>query len=669
MSQQTPPPTAPGEADASSNEARLLALLTLIALITLVAARWIERGGGAPMAALVLYVVAYLSGGYSGAVNGWAALRERELNVDVLMLVAAAGAASIGAWLEGGVLLFLFSLSEALQSYALGRTETAIHALMDLRPDVARRRDPDAAEGDALEIVPVEALLPGDIVVVLPGERIPVDGHVVSGTSDVEQAAITGESVPVLKEMGDTVFAATLNGPGALDLRVSRAAGESTVARIIAMVREAQAARAPTQRLIDRYGNRYAWAVIAASLLMMSVPTLILGWPFRDAFYRAMTLLVVASPCALVISTPASYLSAIAAAARNGVLFKGGAHLEAAAAVNAIAIDKTGTLTRGQPRLTDVLPLDDRGEDDLLALAAAVEARSEHLIARAVVQGARARGLALEEATAVRALPGLGIRARTAGVEVTIGRAKLFEERGELDAPARDAVTALEARGRTTMVVAVDGRPIGVLGVSDEARPSAAATIAALRAMGVRKIVMMTGDNAQVAATVAAEVGLAEDEVHAALMPADKVRLVESMSLEGPVAFVGDGVYDAPALAAASLGVAMGGGGSDVALETADVVLMGDRIARLAYVFGLGRAARRIVAQNVAFSLAVIAVLAVTTVVRGVPLPLGVLGHEGSTVLVVLNGLRLLGYRPSAALDAAESSAQQAAIAGAAAHP
>ena len=492
-------------------------------------------------------------------------------------------------------------------------------------------------------------------MVVLAGERIPVDGRIVDGESDVEQAAITGESVPVLKGPGEPVFAATLNGPGALELRVTRAAGESTVARIIDMVREAQASRAPTQRLIDRYGNRYAWLVILGALAMMSLPTWWLGWPFDEAFYRAMTLLVVASPCALVISTPASYLSAIAAAARHGVLFKGGAYLEAAALVDRVAIDKTGTITRGQPELTDVLPLDDRGPDALLALAASVEVRSEHLLARAVVAGARARLVTLSPATDVRALPGLGIRARVDGREVTIGRARLFEEQDGLDDAVRRTVARLETSGRTTMVVAEQGRPVGVLGLADAPRPGAAPTLAALRAMGVRRIVMMTGDNPHVAHAVAEEVGIREADVAAGLMPADKVRLVEEMASRGGVAFVGDGVNDAPALAAASLGIAMGAGGSDVALETADVVLMGDHIDRLGYTFGLGRAARRVVAQNVAFALGVILVLVVTTIVRGVPLPLGVLGHEGSTVLVVLNGLRLLAYRPPEGKEVARS--------------
>jgi Cd2+/Zn2+-exporting ATPase len=650
--------TAPsGHEPESRREARRLALLTIVALVALIAARAMAALEGPVLAERLLYILAYVTGGYSGAVNGWAALRKGELNVDVLMLVAAAGAASIGAWLEGGVLLFLFSLSEALQTYALGRTEGAIHALMDLRPDVARRRLPGAEGGT--EIVPVEALVPGDHVIVLPGERIPVDGLITAGESDVEQAAITGESVPVLKGQGDVVFAATLNGPGALDLRVTRAAGESTVARIIDMVREAQSSRAPTQRLIDRYGNRYAWLVIGGALLMMTLPTLLLDWPFRDAFYRAMTLLVVASPCALVISTPASYLSAIAAAARHGVLFKGGAYLEAAALVDRVAIDKTGTLTRGQPELTDVLPLDGGSADDLLALAAGVEARSEHLLAKAVVAGARARGVAPIEATQARALPGLGIQAVSRGEMITIGRARLFDEQGGLDEVSRAAAADLEARGRTTMLVAKGELVVGVLGLADEPRPHAAATIAALRAIGVGRIVMMTGDNEHVARAVAREVGIPDADVAAGLMPEDKVRLVERLAEEGPVAFVGDGVNDAPALAAASLGVAMGAGGSDVALETADVVLMGDRIGRLAYTFGLGRAARRVVAQNVTFALAVILVLVVTTIVRGVPLPLGVLGHEGSTVLVVLNGLRLLAYRPPA--DAASMGLPSAA--------
>jgi len=684
------------DADGSAAQARRLAALTAVALAALVAGRAAEQAdggaaGGIGAAATALYLVAYATGGYSGAVNGLAALRQRSLDVNILMLIAAAGAAAIGSWLEGGILLFLFSLSETLQTYALGRTRHAVRALMDLRPETATVR---SAAG--VRTVPVEDLAPGDVVVVHPGERLPADGVVLAGASDVDQATITGESVPVARAPGDAVFAATINGNGVLEVSVTKRATESTVSRIIALVAEAQATRAPTQRVIDRFGNRYAWAVILGSVATAAVPVALFGWEFEAAFYRAMTLLVVASPCALVISTPATYLAAIANAARHRVLFKGGAFLEAAADIDIVAIDKTGTLTHGRPALTDIVPLDGRASDEVLALAAAVESESEHLIARSVVDHARARGLTIAPATAARALPGIGAEARVGNRTVCVCRPAATGRNGRvrgvpgapgnpsIDAdpggpetaidpggsaiaadPRRDPALAaypgdprddpethrmamevarrLEAEGKTAMIVS-DGEPLGVLAVADTPREAARATVAALRAAGVRRIVMVTGDNAHVARAVAAEVGIRAEDVYAGLMPAEKVAVVEQLLGDGRVAFVGDGVNDAPALAASSIGIAMGAGGSDVALETADVVLMGDQFERLGHVFSLGRAARRIVKQNVAFSVAVIAVLILATLGPGIPLPLGVVGHEGSTVLVVLNGLRLLAF-------------------------
>lgn len=628
----------------SAREARRLAWLTAVALLSLLAGWLAERAGLPRPLWLGLYLLAYASGGYSGVVNGWRDLRQGVVGVDLLMLIAAAGAASIGHWVEGGVLLFLFSLSETLQTFALGRTRGAIEALMALRPDEARRIG-EAGE----EMVPVEALEVGDVLRVLPGERVPVDAVVQAGESELDESAITGESVPVARGPGDSVFGATHNGSGVLELRVARPASESTLARVIGLVEEAQASQAPTQRFIDRFGSTYFWVVVGASAAMVLIPVGLLGWSFDDAFYRAMTLLVVASPCALVISTPAAYLSGIAAAARQGVLFKGGAYLEAAATVEVVALDKTGTLTEGRPELTDLLSLDPEvDEAELLGLAAAIEGHSEHLIAQAVVQGAARRGLppASGEVGRVRALHGLGVEGRIDGRRVIIGRARLFqEEEGGLDARAAEAVASLERAGRTAMLVAEEGRILGVLAVADRPRARTKDTLAALRAAGIRRLVMLTGDNEDAARKVAAEVGIAQEDVHAGLMPEDKVDLVRAMAEEGGLAFVGDGVNDAPALAAAQLGVAMGAGGSDVALETADVVLMADRIDRLALVFGLGRRARRIVIQNVAISLGVIALLVLTTVTVGLPLPIGVVGHEGSTVVVVLNGLRLLRVR------------------------
>lgn len=646
-------PAVPSTVVAAGDESawgRRLAWLTFLCLVALVVAALGDRQGWPWPAVVALYLLAYACGGYSGVVNGWASLRLGHLDVNVLMLVAAAGAATIGHWLEGGILLFLFSLSETLQVFALGRTRQAVRALMSLRPDEAWL---DAPEGPRR--VAVEALAVGDVVQVRPGERVPADGWVLAGQSDVDQAPITGESVPVHKREGAEVFAGTINGSGLLQVRVSRLAAESALARIITLVSEAQSARAPTQRVIDEFGDRYARFVIGGAALMFFLPPFLLDWPWDEALHRSMTLLVVASPCALVISTPAAYLSAIANAARHGVLFKGGAFLEAAAGVQTVALDKTGTLTRGRPVVTDVVALVEMATDEILTLAAAVERHSEHHLGRAVVAAAAARGLALPEASAVQAVPGLGIRARVNGDLLSVGKLELLRDgaAGARSRPVDDSCAALDASalvrefevaGKTAVVVGNE-RPLGVLALADEIRPEAAPTIAALRRAGIGRVAMVSGDNALVAHEVARAVGIHPGDVHAGLLPAEKVAVVRQLAASGPVSFVGDGVNDAPALATSSLGVAMGGGGTDVALETADVVLMGDRLEQLGHVFGLGRAARRVVKQNVAFSVGVIVVLVAATVLHGIPLPLGVVGHEGSTLLVVLNGLRLLGFR------------------------
>jgi Cd2+/Zn2+-exporting ATPase len=586
----------------------------------------------------ILYVAAFLAGGYYGTLDGLAVLREKKLDVNLLMVLAALGAAFIGQPFEGATLLFLFSLSNTLQSFAMDRSRKAIEKLLDLRPPVATVR-----RGSRLVSVPVEKLLLGETVVVHPGERFPIDGEVISGHSTADQSTITGESIPVHKEPGSSVFAGSLNGNGALEVRVTHLASDTTLAKIVSLVEEAQGSKAQTQRMLDNFEQVYAVLVLTGAALLAVVP-LLFGAEFYPTFYRSMTWLVVASPCALVISTPASILSAIANGARRGILFKGGVYLEQTAAIKVVAFDKTGTLTRGEPALTGVI-LFTGSEDDLLRLAAAAESRSEHPVASAVVHAARERGLVLPGSERFQAVPGQGVEALVDGKSVWIGSERMFDER-RVDVPAhvRKEVRRLEEDGQTVMVVYSAGEFLGLLAVADRLREEAREMVAQLKKRGVEHVVMLTGDNKRVAANIAARVGV--DEFHAGLLPQDKVQILKTLKQKyGTTAMVGDGVNDAPALATADVGIAMGAAGTDVALETADVVLMGDSLERLPYAIGLAKRARRIVWQNLAFALAVIVLLVVTALGAQLPLPLGVVGHEGSTVLVVLNGLRLLGYR------------------------
>jgi Cd2+/Zn2+-exporting ATPase len=598
------------------------------------------------IAVIVLYTISYISGGWFGLLASIEALREKTLNVDLLMIVAALGAAVVGQPAEGAMLLFLFSLSNTLQSYAMDRSRKAIEKLLDLRPALATVR-----RGSRLVNIPIEKLTLGDVVVVRPGERFPIDGEVLSGTSDVDQATITGESMPVHKEVDDPVFAGTVNGTGSLEIRVTRLAKDTTLARIVKMVEEAQGAKANTQRMLDDFEQVYAIFVLGAAALLVVVPWLFLNQAFYPTFYRAMTWLVVASPCALVISTPASILSAIANGARNGVLFKGGVHLEKTATLKVLAFDKTGTLTLGTPTLTCIHSFDTMDENELLTLAAALEARSEHPLAKAIVQAAHDRSLDLPPSTSFRAVPGQGVEGHIDGRVLRMGNERLFHERGiEIPVEIKDKALKLEKDGQTAMYIycanSSEGasRWLGLVAVADTLREDAIEMIAALKQAGIERVVMLTGDNPHVAAKIAERAGV--DEFHAGLLPQDKVTVLQSLQKKyGPVAMVGDGVNDAPSLATADIGIAMGGAGTDVAIETADVVLMSDDLHKIPYAIGLARHSKKVVWQNLSFALAVIVVLVASAFGAQLPLPLGVLGHEGSTVIVVLNGLRLLGYR------------------------
>lgn len=590
-----------------------------------------------------LYIAAYVTGGYAGLRESIKAFMRFELNVDILMILAAAGAAAIGNWLEGAVLLFLFSLSNTLQDYAMGRSRRAIQSLMKLRPDRALIRHADGYE----KLIPVEELKVGDLIVVKPGERIPIDGLVKSGISSVNQSAITGESVPVTKEKGSEVFAATMNESGVLEVRVTKLSSETTLAKIIELVEKAQSEKAHTQRFLDYFESRYAAGVILSTTLLILIPYYGFQQPFDSVFYRAMTILVVASPCALIISTPASILSAIANAARNGILFKGGAYLEQAASITTIAFDKTGTLTSGRSSITDVItcPYENGNgkisEDKLLAIAASAEEHSEHHLAAAILREVKTRKLPYPKAENVQAEIGKGVVAQVNKNQVRIGNEKLFN--GQLSSLPNAIVEyrkKLENEGKTVIYIGVDGDLVGILAFADQIREQAPSALEALRQLGIEKFIILTGDLKGVAQSVAKKLGV--DRYYAELLPQGKVEIIRQIAQTEAVAMVGDGVNDAPALASSNLGIAMGAAGTDVALETADVVLMADDLNKLPYLISLSRRARTVVWQNIFFSLAVIGVLVASVFLFELPLPLGVVGHEGSTLLVVLNGLRLL---------------------------
>ncbi|MFF8805006.1 heavy metal translocating P-type ATPase [Streptomyces omiyaensis] len=581
-----------------------------------------------------LFAAAYATGGWEPGWEGLKALRGRTLDVDLLMVVAALGAAAIGQVLDGALLIVIFATSGALEAVATARTADSVRGLLDLAPATATRLLADGAE----ETVEAGLLAVGDTVLVRPGERIGADGRVVGGTSEVDQATITGEPLPVAKETGDEVFAGTVNGTGALRVRVGRDPSDSVIARIVRMVEEASRTKAPTQLFIEKVEQRYSVSMVAATLAVFGVP-LAFGDDLASALLRAMTFMIVASPCAVVLSTMPPLLSAIANAGRHGVLAKSAVVMERLGQVDAVALDKTGTLTEGTPRLTDVRPLPGSGldADALLRLAASAEHPSEHPLARAVVDAARERGLAPVAAEAFAAAPGRGVTATVDGRRIEAGSpARLLPSGAHAD-----VVRELEESGRTAVAVLRDGEPVGVLGVADRLRPDAAATVAALTRLTGRAPTLLTGDNERAARHVAERVGITD--VRAGLLPEEKVAAVRAWEAEGRrVLVVGDGVNDAPALAAAHCGVAMGRAGSDLALETADAVVVRDELAAVPAVVALSRAARRLVVQNLAIAGVFIAVLVAWDLIGTLPLPLGVAGHEGSTVLVGLNGLRLL---------------------------
>jgi len=591
-----------------------------------------------------IYLLSYLAGGYDATRHAVKAAVHARFDIDFLMVVAALGAALVGQEAEGALLLFLFSLGHSLEHFAMGRARKAIEALGEISPKTARV----VREGREMELS-ADELERGDVVIVRPGERIPIDGLVLMGISSVDQSPITGESLPQDKSPGDPVYAGTVNGEGSLEIEVTKLSRDSTLARVVQMVEDAQVQKSPTQRFTERIERTFVPLVLAGVVLLIVVPPVAGLLPLEVAFIRAMTILVAASPCALAISTPSAVLSGIAQAARHGVLIKGGVHLENLGSVKAIAFDKTGTLTLGRPEVTDAIPAGGTDEDDLLKIAGAAESRSGHPLAEAVLRAARNRGLDLPAAGDLQSIPGMGVKADLGGEEVLIGNLKLFEgDEADTD-PLFEAILSeaenLEEQGKTTMVVRKSGRFLGVIGFSDRPRPEAASALKRLKDLGIESLVMITGDNERVASAVAAEVGVTEQI--SSLLPEEKVSAVEDLLRKySSVAMVGDGVNDAPALVQATVGIAMGAGGTDVALETADVALMSDDLSRLPFAVALSRKSRKIIRQNLAIALGVIALLIPLALSGLARIGLAIVLHEGSTLLVVANALRLLRFRP-----------------------
>jgi len=604
---------------------------------------------------VTLYAIAYFFGGFFTSKEAIAGISKGRFEIDFLMLVAALGAAVLGHWGEGALLLFLFSLGHALEHFAMQKARKSIAALAHLTPKTALLKE----DGHITE-VPIESLNIGDLVVVKPNSTIAADGILVQGAGSVNEAPITGESIPAEKEAIPAdkdirnpdklsrkyrVFAGSINGNQNLEIRVSKLSEDSTIARLIKLVNEAQTQKSPTQHFTDKLERYYVPAVLVlVSLLLFAF--LVLDEPFSASFYRAMAVLVAASPCALAISTPSAVLSGVGRAARRGVLVKGGRPLEELGSVHAVAFDKTGTLTEGKPHLTGAYPLNGISEKELLETIVAVEKLSDHPLAAAIVTDAeKLLGYRVAPASQLEAITARGVRAVYQEKEVFIGNPALFlEQHYELDASLSEKIANLESAGNTTMLAGSEGKILGIIALMDVARPDAKQTLEQLRTLGVKKMVMLTGDNQKVANAIAGEIGLTD--AWGGLLPEEKVSAIEKLKKEnGRVAMVGDGVNDAPALARSNVGIAMGAAGSDLALETADVALMADKLNILPFAIGLSRQAHRIIRQNLVISMGMIAILVPLTLTGYAQIGPAVVGHEGSTLLVVFNALRLLGYR------------------------
>lgn len=619
---------------------------TIAALVcgVLVFFGWLTLQSGWLGLALLLLLCAYVIGGYQSTREGLTTLFvDRELDVDLLMIVAALGAAGLGLWrreyafiVDGALLILIFAVSGALEGYAMQRTERSIRGLMNLTSDSATVWQNGQARSVAIADLQI-----GDEVIVKPGELVPTDGLIVEGFSTLNQASITGESMPVEKTIGDPVFAGTINGNGAFRLKIHQPPESSLIQRVIRLVEQAQNETPPSQRFIERFERGYAKAIVIVSLLLLLLPPLVWNWSWETTIYRALIFLVVASPCALMAAIMPTLLSGIAHGAKQGILFKNGAQLELIGRVKAIAFDKTGTLTTGKPQVVQMIAVDPV-ETPLLQIAAALESLSEHPIGNAIVRFAQEQQLECPPVTNVQSYPGQGVTGMVGQELAIVGKAAfVWAAVGGWSEVLISSAQQLEETGKTIVWVAYGGKPLGVIAVADTVRPEAASTIARLKRMGIQEIVMLTGDNDRTGQSIAAELGITK--VYAELLPEDKVDVIRSLQRQyQTVAMVGDGINDAPALAQATVGIAMGTIGSDVALETADIILMADRLEQLIIAITLGRRSQQIVKQNIGFALSFIVLLLIANFTGGMTLPIGVIGHEGSTVIVILSGLRLL---------------------------
>ena len=603
------------------------------------AAVGLDEAAGAPIpfAVIALYVLSVLSGVWTVLPKAWIALKRLRPDMNLLMVVAVTGAIGIGEWLEAATVAFLFALSLTLEAWSVGRARRAVAALLEITPTTVR-----IVHDGHDHMFPPEEVTVGSVFIVRPGERIPLDGVVKDGVSDVDQSPITGESVPVPKKPGDALYAGTINGDGALTVESTKRASDTTLARITRMVGEAQSRRAPSEQWVEKFARYYTPSVMILALAVLVVPPLLFGGGWADWLYRALVLLVIACPCALVISTPVSIVAALAAAAKHGVLIKGGVYVEAPATLKAVALDKTGTLTEGKPKVVEVVPLGGHTEQELLERVAALEEHSPHPLARAIIAYVDERGIKRKAADGYRVIPGKGAAGRFDGREFWLGSHRYLEERGQETPEVHDRLEALSRAGRTVVVIGNEGHVCGFIALADTVRPAAKQAVSDLRAAGVQHVVMLTGDNQGTAEAIAREAGI--DEIHAELLPADKVTKIEELvGKYGSVAMLGDGVNDAPALARATLGIAMGAAGTDAAIETADVALMSDDLAKLPWLVRHSRQTLRVIRQNIAFALGVKAVFVVLTFVGFSSMWGAIAADTGASLLVVFNGLRLLG--------------------------